>query len=1173
MLFSYRLSTDDYARLREIVANELRPDAWRRIHLRSQAARAAFVLYASEWWKRDYDGGPWRWTPVLDSLGIGPVDLGTNDRTTAVELGLYFWGHRPGTDGKRYFGAIVAHGGLPLQVIAKGAGAVSAMLIDGLRRAQRFGWTEFELEQSFAENAHSINQHLREYEIFRLFAAIVTTVLALRSDHNLVGVSNPVEVLDSREPAWRDRFPMSVDDNAAKQLISGLVQEAARVHRSAGAAAILVERYLRQTPEGAFELLSTVQFPRALPTDALAASCGIPATQLPRYFALDVQSGKREQICQGRQLLSDSESTVSLDGKFAFRSGADAAAEHLLIARDSRGDLGEPIALPGGRSLEPDLPWIFALRDARWSAIAAGNCRIPDEEAQIVLPEDARIIPADGGAMPTALGAMIGLPYAAKAYAAKGDVSIEIGGNTYRIRTKQIVDSPAQLAWKGKRLPHSSHPMPIFLGIPRLYRYLESGESRLVAAADLEWISAGGHAQPIENLKAHRGPVEVWWRPNGERQTRFRFVLEDVEAKVTFASGKDELHGSIGFSGFTASHVAVESSLDHDFEVEPGQRLLNLASTGAPPATVAIELLWPSSPRTTKLVLPFPSSGGHFFDSEGRQVPAGARLAVGALAGARLRVFDRDPEHPRSYSVLLELRAPEKQLNGYGLHRSIKLSIDATGIAEVRLIDLESVIVGLLGQSDELDARVTLTLQVGAHSLTNVTVSRYQAILNPAADLYELAQDDFASLTFETVAATRLSALPLLLADQPSVGVEQKQSEGCYIGSWSVDRLDIERAPWLLFPAHDSAIQFRPALYWPKAGDDGTERSTVATLCPLGYAMSESDPGERRVLLDKVCSEMADNMDHPSWAIVANHWRNLSHLPLSVLDSWRAIARNPTACLMCLFNLPEDAAVIARRFRDELGVLWELLSINDLCVAAERLKSKWRESLGGALPERIALEGADEQLKIAGRAVSVLALPTALAAYEAQLSAPQEVLDLQREAQQSRQRILETLWRAGADSMGQQLLMRVHADDDAHWPSFELTTRAIEALQKAVDVDTMKKLSQHASALFRMPQSSNAGGRKIVEHWLDVANMPSICAVWAMSGANVNWWREPHIANALRQIKSFDPLWFEEAYRHALKVCVAIEIWKPRYSSNAPLQSRRRRYVPPTGAAGNAPSD
>lgn len=193
MLFAYRASKEEYLELRAIFAAQLALLNGRPWTFGSPSECACFVLYAAEWWHREYAGGAWRWEDILES--IWPTfNVDVLERTYAVERGLRSWGHQPSGAGKRYLGAIVAQGGLPLQLVAKGDGAIIKLLIRGTRQAQLFAWDSTRLEGFFAAHEQDLVQHLRDEDIYRLLASVVLTVLALRHECRLAGISNPVAV-------------------------------------------------------------------------------------------------------------------------------------------------------------------------------------------------------------------------------------------------------------------------------------------------------------------------------------------------------------------------------------------------------------------------------------------------------------------------------------------------------------------------------------------------------------------------------------------------------------------------------------------------------------------------------------------------------------------------------------------------------------------------------------------------------------------------------------------------------------------------------------------------------------------------------------------------------------------------------------------------------------------
>ena len=63
-LYAYRCSTERFEEARDVLAG------WSPQRDRDAGGRV-FAVYAAEWWRRHYDGGPWAWQPLLDSIRCG----------------------------------------------------------------------------------------------------------------------------------------------------------------------------------------------------------------------------------------------------------------------------------------------------------------------------------------------------------------------------------------------------------------------------------------------------------------------------------------------------------------------------------------------------------------------------------------------------------------------------------------------------------------------------------------------------------------------------------------------------------------------------------------------------------------------------------------------------------------------------------------------------------------------------------------------------------------------------------------------------------------------------------------------------------------------------------------------------------------------------------------------
>lgn len=236
LLFSYDLSQDEYVELRHELTRAISEtggiEALAALSLgraRLGAPPAAFVLYASEWWKHDYAGGVWDWSPIIESLGGDPESFSHEQqlRSEFVARGLAFWQLSPLEKGKRFIGSIVVNGGIPMRLLAQGDGPVALVLSQVLKQAGRYRWGHAQILQAVSERLIHLPSAYRLPEIADLLAQFVAVALQLKEEYQLEGVTDPVARLDGALKDWRRRFPVSLESEAAQSLLTGLVREAA----------------------------------------------------------------------------------------------------------------------------------------------------------------------------------------------------------------------------------------------------------------------------------------------------------------------------------------------------------------------------------------------------------------------------------------------------------------------------------------------------------------------------------------------------------------------------------------------------------------------------------------------------------------------------------------------------------------------------------------------------------------------------------------------------------------------------------------------------------------------------------------------------------------------------------------------------------------------------------
>ncbi len=1146
MLFSYRTTREEYLELRSLFAGRIQALGGRAWILHSTAECACFVLYAAEWWRREYAGGYWRWQDILASFRQSLAGLDITERSSSVESGLLAWGHRPGARGKKYLGAIVAQGGLPMQLVAQGDGAITRLLIRGMHQARQFDWNLARLEDFFRAHADELVNHLRISEIYTLLATVVIEVRNLARQCGLVGVESPAQVLDAKIPNWRDRLPFAVDDPAAAPLLASLVNEAAIDQTPAAGLLIVAERRLYQEPDKeTYTLGLSARTPRSFGVRALAEYFQIDEETLPPTFALDLVGQDRRRLGEGRQLLSETAQQVVLNcGELTLRDDA-AAAGQAMVLRAQGMDLGQPAEVAGAQALDADLPWIFSVRPEGNVLVASGSCRMPENRALVVTPYEATVSAEGAGSAVTLVAFTRGLREERCIHEVTGAARITVAGGTYAVRTSAPCEGEGLLVWRGRRLFNCTSSVPFFMGVPELSLVQPDGHLSAVPSSSLEWRAATAQAQRVEQVRRHIGPIDAWLTEGGVRRQRFRMVLLPKDASLRFTAGASDREASITFEGWQLAHADVPADLLAN-EVRADETLrVDLRSAGRPPASLPMALTWDGCARTIPVDVPFPVTGGRFVWADGRPVDARQPVALRQLNDLRLEVFDQHPDRPRRWTLSAEIGGPARPAGAEALRiehaiQTYPRGSGRAGFGELRLFEVADSLIGLFSQANQLDARLELTLLAGGAVSSRLHLTRYDTDLLLASTNLKLSEAARTTLTPEQLAQVHLAAIPLLRPDADAVDLAQITVAGAACGEWDLSSLGAERGLWMVYPKTESRLQVRPLLFQPVLLPLMPEAQRGR--CALTIAMTGKDHSQRASDISAVVDEMAVDLSHPSWKLITQHWSVIGHLPLSALDYWRAISRSPTACLCALVQLGGGQS-LARRMQNELGVVWELLPLSAVKAARQRLRHHLESSCGGVLsPEQLDLL-CDGQLQGLAAISETLNLMVTYASFEAGATLlPQEqqglMAQLQRAAVGGVRSLLESIW-VGEGSLVQRHLLRQQADVHT-WPSAKtgLAKRLMESLEMARESPILLAIGNSGTSLVWRPAGSEGNDRHR-DHKQNVVNAPLLAALGSQLGVAQGQWPEFDSLVELRQIRAFDPTWFDLSCTHAFKLTLA----------------------------------
>ena len=1077
-LYEYRLTAEEFRKLKEVLRS-FQPDQV----LQRTGFSALFVLYASEWWRRRYDGSGFSWEPILRSLSVDPEIWTPTQRSQCVKEGLAVWClplRKHG--GLRFLGTVAVQGGLPLRLLSEARGGIGRLLSRVLQLAEGGAVAGPEIK-GWVENLRKwLPESYRQDIIYELLAQMIHVALELKQEAKLSSGDDAVAVLDRKIPGWKDRFPVTMESDHARMLIEQLVRDAANARIRRVKPCLPVERMLEKRDEGQWSLISRVELPDTLKFSELSQLFDIEDKScLPRVATLCLISGEKIASTTLRSLAGREAYRIE-PAEFSFLDD-DAREEHLLQLSAPDGRCWKVEAFRG-ESLDETLPWIFS-GDLSHEFLKQGIGRFADSEVFVALSgEWTHENNADG------------------AFQKKGTLFVEqrtlfyvdgvatlegADGKSFTLHTGRADARDRQLAWQGNRFwLDFLQPRRAYRGMPGLCQLDDEGHRHPVRGRPTCRVL--GNPASTEAL----GPVTLEYPSHDMAQIRTRILLLPEQASLAYGE-VDASGGSIHFSswGISTARVVEPPSLRQRCTTDGEITSLSVAIGGGhrTPEWMTVELLWPHTTSTARIRLPVPASGVRVFDGDGKELQSGHKIAIDDFAGVRI-VLNR--ASASSEKLMLTVEAVSSHLC-----RRFPLRILPDVLsADIALIDYEIDIQHLLSLNDSPDSEVILSISSSRKAdMFTLKITRYAAMIDKEQGTDQLAIDahkfDLDQLNGLQVLAARLEHS----ADEP-IGLKPVLSEDVHTGRWEFAPEQKEPGTWLIYPSTDTRISLRPVV-WPIPNEGLTDYSSDDDLIK---AIAIPRQHERESQIVTVIEAMADNFQHDAWQTVEQLANQFGHLPLAILDLWRMFTRSScgmAALVLRLGNLPND---FYRRFERELPFAWETVSLRSWKQAMDRLQEQC-----GNYPDanniifKAQLEKCLSALRSDSGTLSYL-LGIAASAFDKKEKKDLVIL---------RKYIAYDAKKELCDEENSKLmtLRRNHADDE--WPSgFE------EILHQARNNPEVEK--------FLVPDPN--------EYRDGIINMPVVAAIAAVLDQSNEFFPTPESIHQLRTAKAFDMQWFDDAY-------------------------------------------
>lgn len=399
-------------------------------------ACAGLCLFAAEYFCHTHTGGAWKWQPIFDAVGF---DRGLQELYRMLGRGLRYWGRPLLQSGshREFLITMACEGGLPRKLLEREEQHLTRYLRRLLGDRERYVHTA--AAQLAERHDGVLPVSLRNDTVRELCSRLVDEIAALRR-----GAGGAVDVagLDARDPGWRQRLPLRLDDDVAARLLQGLLREPApAAGREPGL--IRVEVALQEAP---LRIVRRVLLPPEIDTAALAGMLGVSAADMPARMQLHVHcdDGGPQAVANATHFDAGYRLVPLRRRGTAIESGG----RLTLVASAGTREIGRGV-MDGGDALSGALPWVFAHDEDSEAQVMVGmgSLRTRRERVRVLVPAGAALA-LDEDASVDELGA-IAQPDG-RVVVLRGGARVSMDGERYRVVTRAPEDTAQRYVLRGR---------------------------------------------------------------------------------------------------------------------------------------------------------------------------------------------------------------------------------------------------------------------------------------------------------------------------------------------------------------------------------------------------------------------------------------------------------------------------------------------------------------------------------------------------------------------------------------------------------------------------------------------------------------------------------------------------------------------------------------------------
>lgn len=900
----------------QALRTEVATDVRLRRHLQGHSA-ARFCLFAAKELCRTYTGGAWKWEPVEDALGWQPSH---KEREETVRSGMSYWQrpiHQVGNS-QRLLMTLYMEGGLPLAVLADGRDLHLRQFFRALiAQAERY---QASARQFIQDQIQLLPATFRTNEgVQNLSSELADAIVELRKklprDHI---VDDPVSYLNAREPGWANNLPLQVDPATVREFLGGLLaspRETVTRFRNP----IEVETWLHGEPVR-LERHAHAQNEISVRDMAQFLKLSEDGVRQRSRFLLSMVTitGERHSVAVAR--LSEDEKVFRTE-KLPASPVRDPRAAHgqiHIVANAGDTDLAY-VDVPGGEALLEEVPWIFDGSVKNMARlIAQGSIRHRGEEV-------VALFPANGGPTHASLDTVI---WSGKVYqdrqivTVRGDVSWGAFGEKWSISTR-VEASARRFALAGTTSRCGFSGSDFWEGAPGVYAVDPDGRRTIVPDSRIESRTHGvGEWRPYRSLT---GEIDVRVREDGETVFRTTIVTLPIGTRVQLDTPRSSI--VVRCPGLIAARIGGERIQAHDgLCVVPYQ-------PGAVMETVVSLVLDLGSKGRCTLSVPAPIKAVQFV---GRNGPVTGPIVFDRLGQIRAHAISPTNE---------EFKVEARIQGEYSWRAIARLHAAGTagGVWELGLGAVQEAVDDFFAASRGLDAAVEMKVTTPTTSRSpTLIVRRYEE--KPE---WRRVNDDTIEVSLTEEATLRIGQMGMQLLEmnlrplhdpaQPA-RLLRRVASAC----WEIPTGTLQDAgSWLVTGTIRGRVRLRPTLI-PTPG----YRSPDDQPSMLRRWMAEPLKNLRQEGLAKLVPELRADWSRREWDEIAQILASIDTLPPATFDILGALSEVPEAACAALFRCGGDFESFRRIWRglEKLPFLWSAVPLEAWMSSAQLIQS-WVRSI------------------------------------------------------------------------------------------------------------------------------------------------------------------------------------------------------------------------------------